>query len=95
MKSGNYCKKKRKKGILKYTFFKKGTIGGYGVCSNTLALPNAADHISLTDILKACPNTANFVAAEVPFNLYERDAIVTSENDEKRTVAEIAKVKKH
>ncbi|KAI8080585.1 NADP-dependent oxidoreductase domain-containing protein [Thamnidium elegans] len=70
---------------------KSGTIGGYGVCSNTLALPNAADHISLTDILKACPNLANFVAAEVPFNLYERDAIVTSENDEKRTVAEIAK----
>lgn len=58
-----------------------------------MALPNAADHVSLTDILKACPNPANFVAAEVPFNLYERDAIVTSENDEKRTVAEIAKVK--
>lgn len=71
---------------------KSGTIGGYGICSNTLALPAAADHISLTDILKACPNPANFVATQVPFNLYERDAIVTCESNEKKTVAEIAKV---
>lgn len=68
-----------------------GTIGGYGVCSNTLALPSAADHISLTDVIKACSNPSNFVAAQVPFNLFEREAIVASENDERRTVAEIAK----
>ncbi|KAI7891905.1 NADP-dependent oxidoreductase domain-containing protein [Mucor mucedo] len=70
---------------------KSGTIGGYGVCSNTLALPAAADHISLTDIIKTCPNPSNFVAAQVPFNLFEREAVVASENDERRTVAEIAK----
>lgn len=68
------------------------TIGGYGICSNTMALPSAADHVSLTDIIKACSNPSNFVAAQVPFNLYEREAIVGSENDERKSVAEIAKV---
>jgi hypothetical protein len=71
-----------------------GTIGGYGVCSNTLALPSSADHVSLTDILKACPNPSNFVAAQVPFNLYENEAIVPPENDDRKTIAEIAKVEK-
>lgn len=71
----------------------KGTIGGYGVCSNTLALPSAADHVSLTDIIKACPNPSNFIAAQVPFNLYENEAIIPAENDNRKTVAEIAKVK--
>lgn len=68
-----------------------GIIGGYGVCSNTLALPSAADHVSLTDIIKSCANPNNFVAAQVPFNLYENEAIIPAENDERKTVAEIAK----
>lgn len=82
----------QEKGCNQITYPTTGTIGGYGVCSNTLALPAAADHISLTDIIKACSDPSNFVAAQVPFNLFEREAIVASENDERRTVAEIAKV---
>jgi len=68
-----------------------GKIGGYGVCSNTMAFPSAVDHVSLPEVIKSCSNLANFVAAEVPFNLYEKEAIVPSDNDNTKTVAQIAK----
>lgn len=67
-----------------------GKIGGYGVCSNTMAFPSAVDHVSLPEVIKSCSNPANFVAAEVPFNLYEKEAIVPSDNDKIKTVAQIA-----
>ncbi|KAI9027146.1 NADP-dependent oxidoreductase domain-containing protein [Phycomyces nitens] len=72
-----------------------GVIGGYGVCSNTMALPSAVDHVSLDDIIKACKRPDNLVAIEVPFNLYEREAVVSSAvqhlSAPENTVAEIAK----
>ncbi|KAI8643388.1 NADP-dependent oxidoreductase domain-containing protein [Parasitella parasitica] len=68
-----------------------GNIGSYGVCSNTMAFPSAVDHVSFPEILKACPNPSNFAAVQVPFNLYEKEAIVASENNHTKTVAEIAK----
>jgi hypothetical protein len=68
-----------------------GTIGGYGICSNTMAFPQASDHVSLTEVIKSCSKLSNFVAAEVPFNLYERESIVSGENDTTKTVAEITK----
>ncbi|CAG8598073.1 4092_t:CDS:2 [Acaulospora colombiana] len=54
-----------------------GRIGGYGVCSNTMAIPTASDHISLPAILEKLskPSRQNFVAIQVPFNLFERDVI--------------------
>ncbi|KAG0173141.1 hypothetical protein DFQ28_005653 [Apophysomyces sp. BC1034] len=54
-----------------------GVIRGYGVCSNTMALPLAVDHVSLPQVLKACANLSNFVAVEVPINLFEREAILS------------------
>ncbi|KAI8095029.1 NADP-dependent oxidoreductase domain-containing protein [Gilbertella persicaria] len=66
-----------------------GTIGGYGVCSNTMAFPTAADHVSLKSVLESCANPSNFLAIQVPFNLYEREAIVS----DNKSVAEIAKEK--
>lgn len=52
-----------------------------------MAFPNAMDHVSLTEVLQACSTPSNFVAAQVPFNLFEREAIV----GEGKTVATIAK----
>jgi aryl-alcohol dehydrogenase-like predicted oxidoreductase len=68
---------------------KSGTIGGYGVCSNTMSLPTAADHVSLRDTLAACNNKNNLVAIQVPFNLYEREAV----QSEMETIADIAEVR--
>ncbi|KAI8977122.1 NADP-dependent oxidoreductase domain-containing protein [Mycotypha africana] len=69
-----------------------GSMGGYGICSNTMAFPNAVDHISLNEIIKACPKSnQNLLAIQVPFNLYEREAIVKAEDDVgAKTVAQIA-----
>ncbi|KAI7905487.1 NADP-dependent oxidoreductase domain-containing protein [Cokeromyces recurvatus] len=70
----------------------QGIISGYGVCSNTMAFPTAADHVSLSNIIQSCQNPSNLVAIQVPFNLYEREAIIATTNDYKvKTVAEIAK----
>jgi aryl-alcohol dehydrogenase-like predicted oxidoreductase len=54
-----------------------------------MAFPNAMDHVSLTEVMKACSNPSNLVAAQVPFNLFEREAVVN--NNTEKTVAEIAK----
>ncbi|KAF9425091.1 hypothetical protein BGZ94_007853 [Podila epigama] len=56
-----------------------GRIGGYGLCSNALHVPTTEDHLSL----KALINTRqefnwkldNFVAIQVPLNLFERDVV--------------------
>ncbi|CDH56668.1 aldo keto reductase family protein [Lichtheimia corymbifera JMRC:FSU:9682] len=64
-----------------------GTIGGYGVCSNTMALPAAADHVSLKDVLNACIKPENFVAIEAPVNLFEREVVF----GDQKTVSDIAK----
>jgi hypothetical protein len=56
-----------------------------------MAFPSAVDHVSLPEIIKSCSNPSNFIAAEVPFNLYEKEAIIASNNDNMKTVAEIAK----
>jgi len=53
-----------------------GRIRGYGVCSNTLAYPQATDHISLPKIIEACVKRDNFVAVQTPFNFFERQALV-------------------
>lgn len=65
-----------------------GTIGGYGVCSNTMALPAAADHVSFKDVLSACDKPDNFVAIEAPVNLFEREVVF----GDQKTVSDIAKV---
>lgn len=49
-----------------------------------MAFPNAMDHVSLTEVIQACSTPENFVAAQVPFNLFEREAVVG-------TVADVAK----
>ncbi|KAI9281340.1 NADP-dependent oxidoreductase domain-containing protein [Umbelopsis sp. AD052] len=54
----------------------KGRISGYGICSNTLADPQAADHVSLPKIIEACAKKDNLVAVETPFNFFERQALV-------------------
>ncbi|CAI2174124.1 9065_t:CDS:2, partial [Funneliformis geosporum] len=55
----------------------KGRIGGYGICSNSMAISTASDHISLPTIYEKLSNSSktNFVAIQVPFNLFERDLI--------------------
>jgi hypothetical protein len=53
-----------------------GRIRGYGVCSNTLAYPQAADHVSLPKIIEACTKRDNLVAVQTPFNFFERQALV-------------------
>jgi hypothetical protein len=53
-----------------------GRISGYGICSNTLADPQAADHVSLPKIIEACAKRDNLVAVETPFNFFERQALV-------------------
>ncbi|KAI9475348.1 hypothetical protein BDB00DRAFT_859946 [Zychaea mexicana] len=65
-----------------------GTIGGYGLCSNTMALPSAVDHVSLSQVLDACSKPDNFVAVEAPFNIFEREVAVA---DGSKTVSDIAK----
>ncbi|KAI7860336.1 NADP-dependent oxidoreductase domain-containing protein [Circinella umbellata] len=67
-----------------------GIIGGYGVCSNTMALPSSADHISLTQVLDSCSKPDNFVAIEAPLNLFEREVVVANEG---KTISDIAKEK--
>ncbi|RIB17572.1 NADP-dependent oxidoreductase domain-containing protein [Gigaspora rosea] len=54
-----------------------GRIGGYGICSNAMAIPTTSDHISLPIILEKIPESRrhNFVAIQVPFNIFERDVI--------------------
>ncbi|KAI8348048.1 NADP-dependent oxidoreductase domain-containing protein [Choanephora cucurbitarum] len=70
----------------------EGTIGGYGICSNTMAFPTAADHVSLKQVLESCSKPQNLIAAQVPFNLYEKEAIVAHDRmDMTQTVAEFAK----
>lgn len=64
-----------------------GTINGYGVCSNTMAFPGAADHISLEKVIESCSHPDHFAAIQVPFNLFEREAIVQEDN---QTVADVA-----
>ncbi|CAG8506844.1 4095_t:CDS:2, partial [Diversispora eburnea] len=56
----------------------RGRIKGYGICSNTMAKPDAIDHISLSTILERLPESSkqNFFAIQVPFNLFERDTIM-------------------
>ncbi|ORY90378.1 NADP-dependent oxidoreductase domain-containing protein [Syncephalastrum racemosum] len=71
----------------------QGVIGGYGVCSNTMALPSAQDHVSLPRVLEACENHNNLVAIQVPFNIFEREAIVPNAlglASPEKTVADVA-----
>ncbi|CAB4400392.1 unnamed protein product [Rhizophagus irregularis] len=55
----------------------KGRIGGYGICSNSMAISIAADHISLPKIFEKLSNSSkkNFMSIQTPFNLFERDLI--------------------
>ncbi|CAG8593060.1 7593_t:CDS:2 [Dentiscutata erythropus] len=52
-------------------------IGGYGICSNSMTTPTTSDYISLPTILEKIPESRkhNFVAIQVPFNIFERDVI--------------------
>ncbi|KAL1920395.1 uncharacterized protein VTP21DRAFT_772 [Calcarisporiella thermophila] len=53
---------------------KRGRIGGYGICSNTFALPPTShNHIDLPTILSSLDNPDNFHAVQGPYNLFERD----------------------
>ncbi|KAI8366674.1 NADP-dependent oxidoreductase domain-containing protein [Radiomyces spectabilis] len=76
------------------TLVSDGTIGGYGICSNSMALPTAVDHISLADVLKSCNQPSNFQAIQVPFNLYEREAVVPSGWDQSAQVKPVSQVAK-
>ncbi|CAG8436689.1 6382_t:CDS:10 [Ambispora gerdemannii] len=71
---------------------KKGRIGGYGICSNSMAIPKAIDHISLPKILADLPVNSrhNLVAIETPLNIFERD--VLERNGELHSLADIAKM---
>ncbi|CAG8458327.1 12789_t:CDS:10 [Ambispora leptoticha] len=71
---------------------KKGRIGGYGICSNSMAIPKANDHISLPKILADLPANSryNLVAIETPLNIFERD--VLESNGELHSLADIAKM---
>ncbi|KAG0349980.1 hypothetical protein BGZ54_004100, partial [Gamsiella multidivaricata] len=56
-----------------------GRIGGYGICSNALHLPTTEDHLSLKAIMRTRADFGwkkeNFVAIEVPLNLFERELV--------------------
>ncbi|KND02332.1 uncharacterized protein SPPG_02805 [Spizellomyces punctatus DAOM BR117] len=56
----------------------RGRIGSYGICSHSLPVRTAPDHLQLDSILTALAradvNLRNFVAIQYPFNLFERDA---------------------
>ncbi|KAF9435287.1 hypothetical protein BGZ76_006564 [Entomortierella beljakovae] len=56
-----------------------GRIGGYGICSNSLHIPTAEDHLSLKAIAKTRENFGwnldNFVAIQAPLNLFERELV--------------------
>ncbi|KAI9097148.1 NADP-dependent oxidoreductase domain-containing protein [Phlyctochytrium arcticum] len=56
----------------------RGRIGGYGVCSNSIAVQTAPDRLDFTQLWQTLPkrgvNLSNFLAIEYPFNLFERDA---------------------
>ncbi|KAI9314417.1 NADP-dependent oxidoreductase domain-containing protein [Dichotomocladium elegans] len=67
----------------------RGVVGGYGICSNTMGLPTAADHVSLADVLRACAKPEHFVAVEAPFNLFEREVVIGEPGI--KTVSDIAK----
>lgn len=67
-----------------------GTIGGYGLCSNTMSFPAAADHVALDQVIQSCACPDHFVAIEVPFNLFEREAVI-ADSSQVPTVADIAK----
>ncbi|KAI8974088.1 NADP-dependent oxidoreductase domain-containing protein [Pilobolus umbonatus] len=54
-----------------------GVIRGYGVCSNSMALPDAVDHISFNDVMNACDKKDHFVAIQVPFNLFEHEVVLS------------------
>ncbi|KAI9256194.1 NADP-dependent oxidoreductase domain-containing protein [Sporodiniella umbellata] len=66
---------------------RSGTLGGYGLCSNTLSFPHAEDHVSLQKVIAACTRQEHLLAIQVPFNLFEREAVVA----EMPTVAELAR----
>ncbi|KAG9302232.1 hypothetical protein G9A89_008722 [Geosiphon pyriformis] len=70
---------------------RKGRIGGYGICSNSMAIPSASDHISLPKILSNLPPSTrhNFVAIQVPLNMFEQDILV---GEESQSLADIAKI---
>ncbi|KAF8925003.1 hypothetical protein BGZ58_001229 [Dissophora ornata] len=57
----------------------EGRIGGYGICSNALHMPTTEDHLSLKAIVKTRQDfgwkSENFVAIQVPLNLFEREAV--------------------
>ena len=57
------------------TEVKRGRIGGYGICSNSIGIPSARDYLSLQHILNHSPSS-NFLSVEFPFNLFERDASI-------------------
>ncbi|KAI9233410.1 MAG: NADP-dependent oxidoreductase domain-containing protein [Podila humilis] len=56
-----------------------GRIGGYGLCSNALHIPTTEDHLSLKAIINTRVDFGwkleNFVAVQVPMNLFERDVV--------------------
>ncbi|KAG0304726.1 hypothetical protein BGZ98_005103 [Dissophora globulifera] len=56
-----------------------GRIGGYGICSNALHMSTAEDHLSLKAIVQTRLDFGwkleNFVAIEVPLNLFERELV--------------------
>lgn len=62
-----------------------------------MALPSAQDHVSLPRVLDACANPNNLVAIQVPFNIFEREAIVPNAlglASPEKTVADLAEVSK-
>jgi hypothetical protein len=71
-----------------------GTIGGYGISSNSLTLPNASDHISLATILSSISSSSrrNFVAIETPCNIFERELIEGDGENSVATIAEVIKI---
>lgn len=62
-----------------------------------MALGSAADHVSFPDIRSACSNPSNFVAIEAPFNVFEREALISGASPglSLPTIAQYAEVGKN
>ncbi|TPX71905.1 hypothetical protein SpCBS45565_g00960 [Spizellomyces sp. 'palustris'] len=78
MRKPQHILTKRSNGASRDGKAENGRIASYGICSHSLPVRTAPDHLQLDSILTALAradvNLRNFVAIQYPFNLFERDA---------------------
>lgn len=76
------------------TAVKEGKIASYGISSNTFGSPSdQPTHTNLSEILNIAPPTEfpNFAVIQSPFNLIENGAATCQNQDQSKTVLEVAK----